>query len=252
MSSTLNTVGQPETTFSRLRLEHPEWWGYIAAFVGWLVMAQHWLASTMHHEHAMGGALLSVSSLRVELQAWLMMVCAMMLPTVVHPIRNLVFRSYRRRWNQTRLCFLIGYLLPWIGLGLIYALLNGSVGNSLALHSEHFASLLFAVSAIWALSRAHDRWLDVCRISRPLLAEGWQADMDAHVHGIQVGWACVVVCGIPMMACAATGHAPLAMLVGFVIVWAEYTAFRPPKRILAVGFGALALAYAPWGTYLLM
>ena len=246
MSQTLKLLSQSDSTFIRLRREHPEWWVYLVASLGWLVMAQHWVMPTLHQDHSMDGSALSLGSLRVELQAWLFMVCAMMMPTVIHPIRNLAFRSYRKRWNRARFCFLSGYCLPWVGLGLIYATIDALFHRASTLIADYLAALLFAVSALWVLTRARDRWLDACRIYLPLHADGWRADRDAHAQGMRVGWACVVTCGIPMVACAAAGHALLAMLAGAAIVWTEYTAFRPPKRGPVIGYGVLAILFTPW------
>jgi hypothetical protein len=221
---------------------HPEWWIYAIALGGWLAMAPHWVgASTLlhgaeHRAHAVGSPF-------VQLASWLWMVCAMMVPFTGPAIRHVALRSYRRRWNRARALFLLGFLLPWSALGLAFAVLDSLIESRVTLA----ATPLFTLGALWSLTPHYARLSERCSATRPLSAVGPEADRDTCAYGVFIGGTCVATCALPMLGCAATGHAALAMTGCFALALATRLRFRPPRRLIAFGQALLALAFAaPW------
>ena len=54
-----------------------------------------------------------------EIVAWLTMILAMMFPLLLHPVRHVALRSFRRRRGRAIACFLAGYAGVWLAAGLL-------------------------------------------------------------------------------------------------------------------------------------
>ena len=89
-------------TARRFAWEHPEWWVIGLACLAWLPMLEHGVDHAGHALHVMPPS--------AELTHWLLMIAAMMFPLVLDPLRNVAFRSYRRRRHLAMVELLAGYL----------------------------------------------------------------------------------------------------------------------------------------------
>ncbi|MHA7134289.1 copper chaperone [Oerskovia turbata] len=217
---------------------HPEWPVLLVAAVAWalfvaLVLAPDdggRLASGGHHTLVRvggdagwadawvrpGGAPSTWAEVGTALGAaptawghWGLMVLAMMLPGLALPVRHAAFATPRRRRHRTTGFFVVGYLVPWmlLGLGVTLALaLVPAPGVMVA------ATALLAASA-WELTPAVGHALARCHRTTPLGYDGWDADRAALRFGAFHARACLVVCAPLMVALTLAGH-PWWLVVG--------------------------------------
>jgi hypothetical protein len=81
---------------------HPEWWTIVVAIAAWVAMIPHLVANP-------DGRHLHPVTPGSEAGNWLLMVCAMMLPLLVAPVRVVAHRSYPRRRHASVALFVGGY-----------------------------------------------------------------------------------------------------------------------------------------------
>ena len=212
---------------------HPEWWSIALSVMAWGIMLLQGIPQAfMRHTHSHG-----VASFQLEFLNWSLMIVAMMVPIMLEPLRWVAFRSFRQRRHQAILSFLVGFLLPWLMVGIVSSWIL-VFGRS---HSPHLASALFALAALWLLVPVRMRALVYCHLTVPLAPLGWKADRDCLWYGIRIGVSCVATCYFLMLACAFTSHDPIAMLGGLTLGLIERRSFRPPTWRIFVGMILLAL-----------
>jgi len=220
----------------------PEWWSIGLCWLAWAVMLQHRWRDTghgMHHRTSFEG----------ELQYWMWMVAAMMLPFALHSVRITAARTLWARRHRAIAGFLTGYFAPWLALGIAVA----AVRQSSWTHHHAAAALVFLAAALWQRTPIHRRALIACHRTHPLAPVGWRAGFDCIRFGAMIGGACVRSCWPLMLACAFTGHTAIAMAGGMAVGALERWSFRPRVRAmfgvtvaLASYYGLLALLeYAP-------
>jgi hypothetical protein len=213
---------------------HPEWWSLgLVALAWWTVVppASTALGPVHHHLSFLG-----------ELLTWGQMVVAMMVPLMLAPLRWVAFQSFRYRRHRAILLFLLGFLGPWMLLGIGAAWLRTLDWS----HTPLLASGLFGLATLWVLVPVRRQALVFCHRTVPLAPTGWAADRDCLRFSLRVGASCVATCGILMLACAATGHNFVAMLGGTVLGALEYRSFRPPTRPIVAGALLLAVLFFPY------
>lgn len=144
---------------------------------------------------------------------WALMIAAMMLPGLVLPVRYAAFSSPHRRRHRTTTLFVVGYLVPWMLLGLV-------VTTVLALAPRlgvMVAATALLVASAWELTPAVGHALARCHRTRPLGLDGWDADRAALGFGMFHARACLLVCAPLMVALTIAGHPPWLTL-GIVTV----------------------------------
>src|SRR3954463_11725405 len=121
---------------SRLRQffwTHPEWWSLVLVAAAWAAIVAHAAAHPDHASfimpspdvisphHTMPGQDIvpaeHVALFPVEFLYWCLMVVAMMVPLVLKQLRWVAFQSFRHRRHRAILIFLVGFLLPWLTIG---------------------------------------------------------------------------------------------------------------------------------------
>ncbi|KMO36631.1 hypothetical protein VQ03_20480 [Methylobacterium tarhaniae] len=148
---------------------------------------------------------------------WLLMLAAMMGPTLVGPLCHVRARSLASRRGRAVAVFLAGYAAAWslAGLGLAAAVLALLPGGSVA------ASALVALTAVvWQASPAKQSCLNRCHARPPLAAFGPAAARDAWRFGFGHGIWCVGSCWPLMLAMLLLpiGHlAAMAVLAGWLL-----------------------------------
>jgi hypothetical protein len=207
---------------------HPEWWSLVLVALAWGTVV---LQAGEHQGHAHHSL-----SFPLEFLNWGLMVVAMMVPLMLEPLRWVAFQSFRDRRHRAVLLFLLGFLVPWLGVGVGAAWLRTLDWS----HNPLLPSGMFALAALWVLVPVRMQALVSCHLTVPLAPSGWPADRDCLRVSLRLGASCVVTCGFLMLACVLTGHNLLAMLGGTVLGALEYRSFRPPTR--AIFAGALLLA----------
>ena len=225
-------IGNPDAGkwLRRFFWTHPEWWSLCLVALAWGLLVAQVGAHSGHMHHEM--------PFPVEFLNWCLMVVAMMVPLMLEPLRWVAFQSFHRRRHRAMLLFLLGFLVPWLMVGLVAAWLRTPDWSQNPL----LASGMFGLAALWVLVPLRARALVVCHLTVPLAPSGWQADRDCLRFSLRQGSSCVVTCSILMLACSLTGHNLLAMLGGAGLGALERRSFRPPTRRIVAG----ALLLAVW------
>jgi predicted metal-binding membrane protein len=208
---------------------HPEWWSIVLCALAWLAMlARHRRHSAHLLQHS--------STFEEQLINWTLMVAAMMLPLVMPAVRIAANRSLWGRRDRAMAGFLVGYLAPSMGLGVLVIGLQ-------PLHWEHkffAAGVGFVVAAAWRATLMHRRALIACHRTQPLAPLGWRADRDCLRFGGSIGLACVRSCWPLMIACALAEHNLMTSIAATMIGVVERWTFRP--RVRSAVLASLAIA----------
>jgi predicted metal-binding membrane protein len=169
---------------------------------------------------------------------WILMVCAMMLPTLLGSLRLVAERSLWQRRNRAMILVLIGYGLPWLLLGTVSEILKSSTPVRFT-SPLLIASLIIA--AAWQFSPVKRRTLIRCHLEPLIPPVGCKADRGCVRYGFFLAIRCGASCWALMLACVMTEHALWAMALISIIIWIERS--RPNwtlRMIPALAIAALA------------
>ena len=185
----------------------------------------------------------------VFILAWLLMMAAMMLPSVA-PVASMYSRSVRSSRLPRLALFTAGYLVVWTAAGLP-AFGTGRLAEWLAEHhgraATGLAAGLFATTGLYQLSSLKDRCLAHCRSPFSLLLRygsyrGALRDLRAGLHH---GGYCLPCCWSLMLLLVALGVMNTwAMIAVAAVVLVEKLSRRGELVARLVGAGALVLAVA--------
>ncbi|HEX8597105.1 MAG TPA: DUF2182 domain-containing protein [Chloroflexia bacterium] len=224
---------------------HPEWWSLGLAALAWGAVVSHAGGATIvsgagrHQEHVHHSiSVPHIMPFQVEFLYWCLMVVAMMVPLMLAPLRWVAFQSFRQRRHRAILLFLVGFLLPWMLVGVVPAWLRTFDWS----YNPLLASGTFGLAALWVLGPVRRHALVFCHLTVPLAPSGWNADRNCLRFGLIIGASCIATCGLLMLACAFTGHSLIAMLGGTLLGVLEFRSFRPPTGYIFAG----ALVLAAW------
>jgi predicted metal-binding membrane protein len=196
-----------------------------------------WIGMILHH--ALGDHFTSdpsLSSLSYDFLAWMVMIGAMMLPTTLPAVDDVMRRSYRRRRLTAAVEFALGYMVCWGAAGSIFLLLrlHSPMNDRLA------TALVCLLAALWALLPVRRIWFAQCHRQIPLCPVGWRADWDSVRQGATQGVPCVKMCWLLMVACGISGHDWVMMIGGTVLAVKEKRMFRLNRAPIVVGSIMLA------------
>lgn len=210
---------------------HPEWWTLGLAGAAWAAMLRH---AWQQYGHGVHHRLTPPQ----EVTYWLLMVAAMMLPVLVDTVRVTAAASLWARRHRAIAGFLLGYFVPWLGLGIAAAALRQTTWS----HTYAAPALCFAAAALWQRTVTHKRALTAGHRMLPLAPVGWRADRDCLRFGSFIGAAHLRTCWPLMLACGLAGHSLIAMAGGMILGVEEHRAFQRRRRSAAAFRGALAMA----------
>lgn len=208
---------------------HPEWWSLGLSGAAWAALIVTGWSHAGHEAHIHNSYL-------QELWHWMLMVVAMMLPFSLGSIRYAAFNSLHFRRHRAVAGFLIGYLAPWLAMGIVVAAVRG-------MRFRGAASIFFAAAGLWIFTALYRRAIARCHAIMPLAPEGRRADADCVRFGIRAGSACVGSCWLLMIGCTLTGHALLSLAGGVLVSGMERWHFWPKRREAAGVCGVLAAVY---------
>jgi predicted metal-binding membrane protein len=129
---------------------------------------------------------------------WLLMVVAMMAPTLIWSLWHVRVRSFARRRFRSSALFVFGYLGTWMVAGALFF----SAGRGLTiLPAQSFwpAFILAMIALAWQTSPAKQRCLNRCHAHGSLAAFGTSADLDVLRFGVSHGAWCVGSCWALML-----------------------------------------------------
>jgi predicted metal-binding membrane protein len=183
------------------------------------------------------------------LGVWVVMMAAMMLPSVA-PTVALYAKMTRRRGLGRSLVFTSGYLLVWGAAGAVayglFRLGRSVLGDDLAWQSggRWFAGGVLVVAALYELTPLKDVCLEKCRSPLGFLLGAWRDGLrGALVMGARHAAWCVGCCWALMAALFALGVMSLAwMAVVAALIALEKT--LPWRRAATWGTTAVLLALA--------
>jgi predicted metal-binding membrane protein len=192
--------------------------------------------------------------------AWVVMMAAMMFPSIV-PMTLTYARVEAGRRSRSReagstTAFVAGYLLSWTAFGLIaYALLDAVKALSIDdlrwnRDGGYVAGAVIVAAALYQLTPAKDACLTRCRGPLHFLTEEWR---DGRVGALKMGllhgtW-CVGCCWALMAALFAVGVMSVGWMI-FISVIIAAEKLLPPRRTTsaaaAIVLVALGLGVALW------
>jgi predicted metal-binding membrane protein len=226
-----------------------------------LLAALAWVIARGMMEGMDAGPGSDLGSLSFYVAAWVVMMAAMMFPSISPMVRTyaLVQRSrYARRGlgepTAAIVAFIAGYLLTWIVFGLAaYAAFKLAGALDLVPFSwEHGGSYLaggvILVSAIYQLTPLKDACLSRCRGPLDFLTERWRDGVGGALRlGLEHGAWCVGCCWALMAALFALGVMSIAWmtLIAALIAAEKLLPWKQPaNRAIAILLAALGLAVA--------
>jgi predicted metal-binding membrane protein len=205
---------------------------------------------------ALPGAVWAVPAV-LYMGGWLLMIAAMMLPTVV-PLLARFDRLVAQRPDRGRLLALLiaGYLLAWLGFGLAAHLLDAGLREA-ALRSDWLlfngwavGSAILVGAGLFQFSRLKYRCLARCRTPLSFIARHWRGRAplrNALLLGLDHGLFCVGCCWAIMLLMFVVGTASLGwmLLLGAVMAVEKNTPWggrlsRPLGGMLLAAGGLLA------------
>lgn len=178
---------------------------------------------------------------------WVLMMAAMMLPTVA-PFAGLFTRTFGAHRTRRTVLLAAGYLLVWTLAGVpayVLAWLAGSLTEGRPAAARVLAVAIFTGTGIYQLTPAKERCLAKCR--SPLGSVLTYASFRGRLRDVRVGMHhglfCLGCCWAFMAALIAVGLMNVvAMVVLTAVVLLEKTWER--GRALRVGLGVVALVLA--------
>jgi predicted metal-binding membrane protein len=223
------------------------------ALVGWLITDRRMAGID-------AGPGTDLGTLGFYTSAWVVMMAAMMFPSIVPMV--LVYRTIERRRRDlprattagSSSMFVAGYVASWTVFGLFaYALFIGVRSLSIGAFSWHrggpyLAGGVLLAAAIYQLTPAKDACLRRCRGPLQFLSQAWRdGPVGAFRMGIEHGGWCVGCCWALMATLFALG----IMSVGWMVFVAALIALEkllpwqvPANRTIAAVLTALAVAVA--------
>jgi predicted metal-binding membrane protein len=188
---------------------------------------------------------------------WVLMIAAMMLPTVV-PLLRRFDRLVAERPDRGRLLALViaGYLTVWLGFGVAAHLLDAGLHEA-ALRSDWLlfngwivGSLILAGAGLFQFSRLKYHCLTRCRTPLSFITKHWRGRAprcNALLLGLDHGIFCVGCCWAIMLLMFVVGTASIGwmLLLGAVMALEKNTPWgarlsRPLGTILLAAAGLLA------------
>jgi predicted metal-binding membrane protein len=180
------------------------------------------------------------------LGVWLVMMAAMMFPSVA-PTVALYSRMTRRRSPLSPLLFVVGYLVTWVGAGLVafalITLVDRSAGDVLAWDraGRWVAGATLVVAAVYELSPLKDVCLGKCRSPLGFLLGAWRDGRGGALRmGARHGAWCVGCCWALMASLFALGVMSVAWMA-FVAGLIAPEKTLPWRRVATYGTAVVLL-----------
>ena len=172
--------------------------------------------------------LLAMNPISSLATGWVVMLIAMMSPTLIAPIQHVIERSFKRRRVRSAVLFVVGYAAIWMLAGAV--LVAATLLLNLAAPRSYLPALAVGIVAlIWQCSPIKQRCLNRLHNHSELAAFGSAADRDALrfgiTHGIWCFGSCWALMLLPMLLFE--GHLVAMAVVTFVITSERLEQPRP-------------------------
>jgi predicted metal-binding membrane protein len=158
---------------------------------------------------------------------WLLMLLAMMPPTLARPVRHLWRRSLRRRRLREIAQFAAAYTAVWLLAGAVLL----AVAMALRGLAEAAVVPAVAIALLWQATPVKQACLNGCHRLPPLATFGLAADFDCVRFGLTAALWCVGTCWALMLVPLATDAAHVGLMaVASVVMFAERLPAPRPAR----------------------
>jgi predicted metal-binding membrane protein len=159
---------------------------------------------------------------------WLLMLAAMMAPTLTPVVCHVRDRSFARRRPRAIALFAAGYIGVWMVCGVLLSWLVLAMQSILPIPYGPLA-LIALVAFVWQFSPFKQRCLNRCHAHPSLAAFGLAADLDALRLGLKHGIWCVGSCWALMLLPMMVPFGNLAAMA-FVTLWIISERLDTPTR----------------------
>ena len=233
--------------------------GLVALLFGLAVLGWWWLDGEMAGME--GGSWASLGTLGWFTGVWLVMMAAMMLPSIA-PTAALYSELTKERSPRSPLLFTAGYLLTWTAVGLLVfgvaAAAGAGFGDVLAWDraGRWAAGATLLVAAAYELTPLKDVCLGKCRSPLGMLLASWREGwFGALQMGARNGAWCVGCCWALMASLFALGImsiAWMAVVAGLIaaeklLPWRRVATYATAAFLLGIGLLVLSAPDAvPW------
>lgn len=180
-------------------------------------------------------------------RSWGLMLVAMMLPTLVPPLKHVHSRSFAQRRAQAIGLFVAGYGAMWMGVGVLLLALQGLAQYAVPNVYLRVAGVMLLALG-WQVSPFKQRCLNRGHRHPALAAFGWRANWDALRLGLEHGGWCAASCWTLMLLplLLPFGHLWAMALVGLLMFCErldppDQPAWRWRGFKTAIGYGRLYL-----------
>jgi predicted metal-binding membrane protein len=221
--------------------------GLIALLLG--LAAVGWWSTAQRMEGMDEGPGTDLGALGWFLGVWVVMMAAMMFPSVA-PTVALYARMANRRWRGAPILFAAGYLVAWTAAGLLayglFALGREALGAQLAWDGggRWLAGATLAAAAVYELTPLKDVCLAKCRSPLGFLLGAWRdGPRGALELGVRHGAWCVGCCWALMAALFALGVMSLAWMA-FVAALIAFEKTFPSARLVTYATAVVLAALA--------
>ncbi|HEY6549949.1 MAG TPA: DUF2182 domain-containing protein [Solirubrobacterales bacterium] len=233
--------------------------GLIAVLIGLAALA--WVLAADNTRGMDMGPGSDLGSLSFYVGAWVLMMAAMMFPSIAPMARAyaLIERSRHARRGLGEpsaeiVAFVAGYLLTWTAFGIAaYAIFD--LGRALDVHAfswdrggPYLAGGVILVAALYQLTPLKDACLNKCRSPLDFLTERWRDGVGGALRlGLEHGAWCVGCCWALMAALFALGVMSVAwmILIAALIAAEKLSPWKmPANRGIAVLLVVLGLSVA--------
>lgn len=165
------------------------------------------------------------------LQAWLLMLLAMMPLLLAGPMDYLWQRSLPRKRPLAVAWFLGGYVLAWTAAGIGVTVLSISL-ELLAVNTGLSAALLaLAIAVAWQATPLKQQALNRCHYPPRISAFGWGMVCDCLRYGVVKGGWCIVACWPLMLLPMVVGRGHLLVML-LCMLWLVRERQRPGRKAL--------------------
>lgn len=185
--------------------------------------------------------------------AWLLMIGAMMLPTVLPLVRLFGGIAAGRPDEPALMARLVaGYAIAWLGFGVLAHALDAAIGVAaarsgwLALHGPYVAAAVLVGAGLFQFSALKYRCLEQCRTPFSFVTSRWHGRRPAREAlriGLDHGVFCVGCCWALMLVMFVVGVGSVGWMLALAAVMAAEKNLPWGKRLRTpVGIGLVA-----WG-----
>lgn len=193
----------------------------------------------------------ALGTVSLFLGAWSLMMAAMMLPSILPMVMTYAGavrhnNSVRNVYSRTTL-FVLGYLLLWSAVGLVFSVANtsapilqGGISSALGVPAANVTGALLILAGVYQLTPLKDRCLAGCRLPLGFVASHWREGFAGGFRmGVEHGLYCLGCCGAMLAALLAFGLMNLPVMVVLTLwILAEKLLPAGPRvaQVAAAGF----------------